>query len=57
MPGCERAAYLQAGHAIGAFLYGIPVLAVSIIPTAHGESWIDLEELILPATGPVRRRG
>lgn len=49
--GNERAAFLQAGHAVGACLYGIPVVRVSIIPTDGADSWIEVTEPMLPNFG------
>jgi hypothetical protein len=51
MIGNERAAYLQAGYAVGARLCGIPVIKVSITPANGADSWIDVAEPILPKTG------
>jgi len=46
--GNERAAFLQAGHAVGACLYGIPVVRVSIIRAEGADSWIEVTEPMLP---------
>lgn len=55
MPERQRAAFIQAGHAVGARLCDIPVIRVSIVPIEGADSWIDIAEPTLPATGPLIR--
>lgn len=40
----EHDAYLQAGHAVGAWLEGIRVVALSITPDGEVSSWIEVDE-------------
>jgi hypothetical protein len=46
--GNERAAFVLAGHALGAHLYGLSVVRMSIVAPEDADSWIDVEEPILP---------
>jgi|GEM_PF-5947391 len=50
----EPSAYFMAGHAVGAWLEGLAVERVAVL---SDESWIDVVEPDLPATGKIWREG